>query len=158
MHKGSRRRSLARRNAMQALYQWQLTGDDTTTVLKQFQNAPLNEDEEEFDWAYFSTLFNECMTRYKELESYLEPLLDRPLIQLDPVEKAILMVGAAELAWHIEVPFRVAINEAVELAKSFGAEASHQFINGVLDKLAKQKRAVEVAQRRNQKNTTPNNL
>ena len=74
----------------------------------------------------------------------MAPLLDRPVAELDPVELAILRIGICELVYHPEVPFRVVINEAVELAKVFGAEQSHRYINGVMDKLARQLRGAEL--------------
>ena len=78
-----------------------------------------------------------------EIDDLIAPLLDRPMTQVDPVERAILRVGAFELAHRPEVPYRVVINEGVELAKRFGAEQGHRFVNGVLDRLAHQLRAVE---------------
>jgi N utilization substance protein B len=79
----------------------------------------------------------------EQLESELQPFLDRPPAELDPVERAVLTLGQYELMHHPEIPYRVVINEAVELAKMFGAEQSHKYVNGVLDKLARKYREVE---------------
>lgn len=130
-------RSRARRGAVQALYQWQLGGDSTAAIRAQFRDRP---GMIKVDWEYFDELVEGVSARHGELDALLAPLLDRPASQLDPVEKAILRLGAYELSQCTEVPWRVCINEAVELARTFGAEDSHRYINGVLDPLAKQLR------------------
>jgi len=128
------RRSRARQYALQALYQWQMTGQDVSVVEQQFL-----EDEElaKADVGLFVTLLRGVPTRLSRLDGALTPLLDRPLEQVDPVERAVLRIGAYELIEHPDIPYQVVINEAVELAKLFGAEQGHRYINGVLDKLAK---------------------
>lgn len=127
-------RSRARHAAMQALYQWQLTGQNPADIETQFVTG---RDLGNADPTLFKTLLNEIPTVCADLDASLAPLLDRPLEQLDPVELTILRIGAFELEQRREIPWRVVINEAVELAKLFGAEQSHRYINGILDKLAR---------------------
>jgi N utilization substance protein B len=141
----SRQRSRARHYAVQALYQWQLAGQDVGDIVAQFLTGP---EAAKFDTDYFRDLLRGVTTHAAELDGHLSPHVDRPIGQIDPVERAILRLGAYELAHHPEVPYRVAINEAVELAKTFGAEEGHKYVNGVLDKVARALRAVEVAARR----------
>ena len=130
-------RSRARRGALQALYQWQLGGDSTDAIRAQFRDRP---GMTKVDWAYFDELVEGTSRQHAELDALLTPLLDRPMEQLDPVEKSILRLAAYELRHCTEVPWRVCINEAVELARTFGAQDSHRYINGVLDPLARQLR------------------
>jgi transcription antitermination protein NusB len=141
----SNARSLARERAMQALYQWQMTGESPTEIEKQF----LNEQEMKgVDKKFFAELLREIPARLDELDAHGGEVLDRPIAQVDPVEQAILRIGIYELQQRIDVPYRVVINEMVELAKQFGAEQSHKFINGTLDKLSKKLRSVEVNARK----------
>ncbi len=131
-------RTLARERSLQALYQWQLTGQALQEIELQF----LAEDDEhrdmkQADVAYFQKLLHGIPAQLGQLDGHLEPCLDRSITQVDPIELVILRLGCYELTQSEEVPFRVAINEAVELAKKFGAERSHKYINGVLDKIAK---------------------
>ena len=139
----SRKRSWARRFAMQALYQWQLTGQNLHTIETQFQ-----EEQELYrsDNDYFRELLYEAASRIHAINEVLVPYLDRPLEQVDPVERAILWLSGYELLYRQDIPFRVIINEGVELAKKFGAEQGHRFINGVLDKAARQLRAEELGE------------
>lgn len=137
----SRKRTWARRCAAQALYQWQITGQEPGDVQAQF---PAEQDMAQADAAYFADLFRGTVTRIAELDAELIPLLDRAIDAVDPVERAILRLGAYELAHHPEVPYRVVINESIELAKRFGAEQGHKYINSVLDKLAHRVRLAEV--------------
>jgi transcription antitermination protein NusB len=134
------RRSRARQYALQALYQWQMTGQDVAVVERQFL-----EDEElaKADVGLFVALLRGIPTSLGRLDGALGPLLDRPMEQVDPVERAVLRIGAYELMEHPEIPYRVVINEAVELAKLFGAEQGHRYVNGVLDRLARQLRSGE---------------
>ena len=96
------------------------------------------------DVAYFSQLVQCVPAHVAELDAHLAPFLDRAVSGLDPVELAILRIGVCELAYHPEIPYRVIINEAVELAKVFGAEQSHRYINGVIDKVARVLRCAEL--------------
>ncbi len=130
-------RSRARRGAVQALYQWQLGGDSTENIRGQFRERS---GMEKVDWSYFDQLVEGVAGHHGELDELLSPLLDRTLNELDPVEKSILRLAAFELRHCESVPWRVCINEAVELARTFGAQDSHRYINGVLDPLAKQLR------------------
>lgn len=133
----NRARSWSRRFALQALYQWQLTAQDVGVIDAQFI---ADQDLSKADVAYFQELLHQIPARCQALDTALATCVDRPLAQLDPVERAILWIGAYELAYRSEVPYRVAINEAIELAKRFGAEQSHRFVNGVLDRLGKRLR------------------
>lgn len=139
---GNRARHRARRCVTQALYQWQLTGHDAESIDPQYL---IDEDETEVDREYFDELLREIIARIDDIDALLGPLLDRPLREVDPVERAILRLGACELRYHPEIPFRVIINEAIELAKVFGAQHGHRYVNGILDKLSEQIRAEEVA-------------
>jgi N utilization substance protein B len=136
----SRKRSQARRHAVQALYQWQMTGQDVAEIDRQFLEE---RDADKFDVAYFRDLLHGVPSHLGALDAVLAPLLDRALASVDPVERAILRLGAYELMFHLEVPYRVAINEAVELAKLFGATDGHKYVNGVLDRMARRARQTE---------------
>jgi N utilization substance protein B len=136
-----RGRSWARRYAMQALYQWQMTGQDLGIINAQFL---ADQDIGKADVAYFQELLYQVVQRIDAIDTALKPLLDRSLEQVDPVERAILRIAGYELAFRPDVPYRVVINEAVEMAKKFGAEQGHRFINGVLDKAAQQLRTQEM--------------
>ncbi|MGB5063593.1 MAG: transcription antitermination factor NusB [Candidatus Competibacter sp.] len=134
------KRSWARRCAVQALYQWQLTAQTPGQIEAHFL---AEEDLQKADTAYFRELVHQIPARMAEIDTALDPLLDRPLVQVDPVERAILRIGGYELMLRPDIPYRIVLNEAVELAKIFGAEQGHRFINGVLDKLARSARPVE---------------
>ncbi|MDH3977787.1 MAG: transcription antitermination factor NusB [Gammaproteobacteria bacterium] len=121
----------ARRLLLQALYQQQLAGNDVAELLEQFAGR------EEFagiDQDYFRDVLGDVLSRMAELDAIVDEFLDRPVSQLDPVERALLWIGAAELSAQADVPANVIINEAVELAKEFGAQDSFRYINAVLDK------------------------
>ena len=137
----SRKRSRARHHAVQAVYQWQMTGQDVGDVVGQFLAS---QDGAKFEVDYFRDLVRGVATHLSALDDSLQPYVDRPIAQIDPVERAILRLGAFELAQRPEVPYRVVINEAVELAKVFGAEEGHKYVNGVPDKVARVLRAAEV--------------
>ena len=133
-------RRKARRLILQALYQWLMSGSDPLAISKQYREETLGK----VDWNYFEEVFSEIPGATQKLNESLEPLLDRELAALDPIEKALLYLGTFELANRIDVPYRVVINECVELAKVFGATDSHKYINGVLDKLASELRPAEL--------------
>ena len=118
----SRRR--ARRRALQALYQWHLTGYDVGEILVQFHEE---QDFSNVDTELFATLVRKVSLKQAELDKKFEPFLDRPLKQLDVIEHVILSIGAYELLHSIEVPHQVVIDEAINLAKQFGAEQGHNF-------------------------------
>lgn len=134
-------RTEARRFAMQAIYQWQLADTPRGELIEQYRAEPrmLKSDSE-----YFADLVNAVLSNPEELETEFAQALDRPAEQLDPIERAILLVGTHELRSHPEIPYRIIINEAVELAKRYGATESHKYINGVMDRLAKRLRDVEI--------------
>ncbi|HBH35431.1 MAG TPA: transcription antitermination factor NusB [Gammaproteobacteria bacterium] len=136
-----RKRHQARRLALQALYQWQVTGDDIGDINSQFV---AENDSDKYDIDYFRDLFQGVPTHLDELDRELQPLIDRDIERVDLVERAALRLGVYELLHHPEVPFRVVINESVELAKVFGADKGHRYVNGVLDKVSHKVRAVEV--------------
>lgn len=141
------RRGLARRLTVQALYQWLVNETQPDALLKQFREQP--EGLGRADGDYFTELLKGVVDQAPELTMAIVPHIDRPLSQLDPVEHAVLLLGAYELTHKIEVPWKVVVNESVNLAKVFGAEEGYKFVNGVLDKLAPQLRAVEVEAARN---------
>lgn len=134
-------RRKARRLALQAIYQWQVAGQSLTDIALQY-----NEDENmpKSDGAYFHELLQNIPPRCEQLDAELIPFLDRPVVELDPIELAILRMGAYELCERLEIPYRVVINEAVELAKTFGASDGYKYINGVLNKLAHKIRSAEI--------------
>ncbi len=135
-------RSWARRCAAQALYQWQVTGQQPSQIAAQFL---ADEDLNKADPDYFRELVYQVPARVEEIDAALASLLDRPLALVDPVERAILRLGSYELMQHPELAYRIIINEAVELAKLFGAEQGHRYVNGILDKLARTVRLTEFA-------------
>jgi transcription antitermination protein NusB len=141
----SQKRSQSRRHAVQAIYQWQMAGQDLSDIDNQFLEE---EDLQSFEVPYFQDLLHGVPNNLVELDGLLKPALDRAIESVDPVERAVLRLGAYELSHHLEIPYRVVINEAVELAKVFGAEQGHKFVNGVLDKVAKTVRAVEIGKKR----------
>lgn len=137
----SQRRHKARELAMQAIYQWQLTGDNLGDICNQCLEREVERD---FTSSFFRELMHGVPMNLNEVDSSLAPVMDRSVESLDPVERAIVRLGAFELIHHPEVPYRVVINEWVEVAKDFGSEQGHKFVNGVLDKLAKRFRALEM--------------
>lgn len=126
-------RHLARQAAVQALYQWDLTEQAPETILEHFIRE---HDTTDIDEEYFQLLVRQVPLYHQELEAHIVPMLDRDLDDVDPVERAILRIGAYELEYRPDIPRKVVINESVELAKTFGADLSYKFINGVLDKVA----------------------
>lgn len=134
------KRSWARRCAAQALYEWQLTGQEPTQIAAQFL---ANQDLGKADPEYFRELVTEIPARVAEIDTVLAPFLDRPPAQVDPVECAILRIGGYELLQQPSITYRIILNEAIELAKMFGAEQGHRFVNGVLDKVARVVRPLE---------------
>ena len=133
-------RSNARQLALQALYQWQLNELNFTQLQDQFSQ---DKDYKKSDKEYFSLLLQTVMQETDNLDAELVEFMDRPIEQLDPVAHAVLWIGIHELKNHIELPYRVVLNEAVKLTKKFGPVDSHKFINAVLDNAAKKFRALE---------------
>ena len=151
-------RHAARQLTVQGLYQWQMTGAALQQIELQIRAARPDDALESYediasavaiaDLAYFNELLHNIPQQKADLDKEYASLLDRRVDELDPVELAILRMGTYELSKRIDVPYRVVINESVELAKSFGATESHKYINGILDKLAIRLRSAEVAERR----------
>ncbi|MYN12878.1 transcription antitermination factor NusB [Pusillimonas sp. TS35] len=141
--RSARRR--AREFALQGIYAWLLRGADGLQEAGAI-DAHIRDDEEfsEADASWYKTLLHGVMREAPALRERFMPHVDRPLDELSPVEHAILLIGSFELVHHVEVPYKVAINEAVELAKSFGGTDGFKFVNGVLDKMAADVRAAEV--------------
>lgn len=134
-------RRKARHYGVQALYQWYMAGASLADIEAEFRD---DYDFSHVDLEYFQALLHGVPSQVDELEIVLEPLLDRPLADLDPIERTLLRMGVFELRDRVDVPYKVVINEAVALAKKFGATDSHKYINGVLDKAARQLRKVEI--------------
>lgn len=138
--KSPRRR--ARELAMQGIYQWRLSGASETQIAQRMKEE---KNLGRYDAELFASLLHGVLAHHDELEVALQPHLDRARDELSPVEFSILLLGAYELLMQPETPYRVIINEAVELAKSYGGTDGHRFVNGVLDKLAAAARPREVA-------------
>ncbi len=138
------RRRLSRELALQGLYQWCVAGGTAEAIAAQFHATT------EFtrtDEAYFTGLLCGVLGDVAELEKLIQPYLDRPFKELSPVEISILLMGTHELKSHPEMPYRAVINEAVELAKTYGGTDGHKYVNGVLDKLAAKLRVAEIGAR-----------
>ena len=133
-------RHRAREFALQGLYQWLLNNEDAGAIDAHIRQA---HGFDKADRAHFDALLHGSIKEVGELRTELAPLVDRPVDQLSPVEHAALLIGAYELKNHLEIPYRVVINEAVELTKSFGGIDGHKYVNGVLDKLAARLRTAE---------------
>lgn len=133
-------RSRARRRALQALYAWQLSGSHMNAVIEQFRHE---QDMEVADLDYFEDLLHGVEQHVAELDTLLRPYLDREVAEVDPIERAALRLAAYELKHRLDVPYRVVINEAIEVTKRFGADHGHSYVNGVLDKLAGELRTPE---------------
>ncbi len=144
--KSPRRR--AREFALQGLYQWRISGNDEATIkahmgdVAGFQKA---------DREFFTGLLHGVLAQHAALQEQLQTFLDRPFSELSPVEASVLLAGAYELANFPQTPYRVIINEAIELTKGYGGTDGHKYVNGVLDKLATALRPVEVEAKRTKK-------
>ena len=137
----------SRARVVQALYQWLVSDDDLAEIEKQF----LNQKEGKISKAFFSNLFINIPKNILLLDEIIESSLDKSIDELGPTERAILYLGAYELKFQPEVPYKVVINEAVELTKLYGAESAYKLINSSLDKIAKDLRSVEVSDSKNTK-------
>ena len=138
-------RQQARSFALQALYQWQMAGQPVNEIDAQFR---VDNDMSGTDVKLFSELLHGVAGAKSEMDGLYSDFLDRNIDDLDPIELSVLRIGAFELSRRMEVPYRVAINESVELAKKFGATDSHRYVNGVLDKLAQRVRMAEIRAKR----------
>lgn len=134
-------RRFARERALQALYQWELSDGDMSTV-----RAEIMERQEMtlVDKDYFISLFDGVASDPDTIDVHLTPALDRPIEDLDPIERCVLRISVFEFVHQLEIPARVVINEAIEITKRFGADKGHTYVNGVLDKLAISLRPIEM--------------
>lgn len=137
----SQARTNARKAAVQALYQWQMAGQDLSEIERQFLEEERLKDAQK---SYFIELFYGVPKNLDAIDQALSEFVDRPVDTIDPVERAILRIGVYELLHRLDMPYRVVLNEGINLAKHFGADGSHKYINGILDKVAQQKRAMEI--------------
>ncbi len=144
MSKPAERRQ-ARQYAVQALYSWQINNQQPQEIELAFLEE---QDFKGCDTTYFQTLLRGVIEHRGELDDLLKPNMHLPIAEVDPIELSVLRLAAYELKFRIDVPYRVVINEALEQAKTFGATDGHKFVNGVLDKLARQLRGHEVQARR----------
>ncbi len=129
-----RTRSRARRLALQALYRWQMNEEDAIEVELQFHQNPLAA---RSDMSYFNRLFRGVIDKMAEIDAALASHVNRPLEQVDPVERAALRIGVYEISFCMDIPKSVAINEAVDLSKMFGSDVGYKYVNAVLDSYAK---------------------
>lgn len=136
----------ARHYAMQALYQWDLSGSRLRDIEAQFHE---DEDFSKADSEYFHELLHNIPAQLDDIDAHYAPYLDRPVHALDPVERALLRLASYELERRLDIPYKVVINESVNLTKKFGAEQAHRYINGVLDKVARQLRRLEYSSTKN---------
>jgi N utilization substance protein B len=141
--KSARRR--AREFALQGVYQWLISGNSVPQIEDQVHQAP---GFDKGDAELFSTLLRGALEAPAELEAQFAPFIDRTVAELSPIERAVLTLATFELRDHIEVPYKVVINEAIELTKAYGGTDGHRFVNGVLDKVAARLRSVEFEARK----------
>jgi N utilization substance protein B len=135
-------RRKARRALVQAVYQWQMAGGSASAIETEFQT---NGSLDKADVPFFKELLRGVVLETAAVDELLQPALDRPAAELTQVERAVLRVATRELSERVDVPYRVVIDEYVELTKLFGAEEGHKYVNGVLDQLARSLRPQEVA-------------
>ena len=140
----SQARTNARKAAVQALYQWQMTGQSLIEIERQFLEEERLKDAQK---SYFMEIFHGVPKNLEAIDQALSQFVDRPVDMIDPVERAILRIGVYELVNRPDMPYRVVLNESINLAKHFGADGSHKYVNGILDKVAQQKRALEIKNR-----------
>ena len=135
-------RHLARRAAVQALYQWDMTQQSRLEIEKHF----LADDSlKKSDTEYFHELIREIPRLVEELDTNLAPYIERSISLVDPIERAVLRLAAYEMLYHPEIPYRVVLNEAIELSRTFGSDNGYRFVNGILDKMGAEIRSVEAA-------------
>jgi transcription antitermination protein NusB len=137
----SQSKTNARKAVVQALYQWQMTGQSLTSIELQFEEDGRFKGIQK---SYFKELFHGIPENLDAIDEVLSEFVDRPVDSIDPVERAVLRLGAYELMHRPEMPYKVVINESINLAKDFGADGSHRYVNGILDKVAQEKRKVEI--------------
>ncbi len=134
-------RHQSRKFLTQALYQWEISRDDLNEILLQFV---VDMSPKRNDVPYFQDTFLKVIAEVDDLDALYRPFLDRKSDEVGPIEKAVLRLGAYELKYRIEIPYKVVLNEAIEMAKLFGPDKSYQYINAVLDKLAPELRSLEI--------------
>lgn len=144
----SHARKQSRKAVVQALYQWQMAASNIADIEQQFREENANA---KMDFEYFNEMLHNIPGQVENLDKLIEPFVDRNMEDVNPVELAILRLGAYELKTRLDVPYRVVINEGVDLTKKFGADQGHKFVNGVLDKLAHTLRAEEVKSKKTKK-------
>ncbi len=133
-------RRKARRLALQALYQWQISANEPSSIEMQFVE---DNNTTKVDMDYFAELLHAVPRHVDVLDSLIQPQMTRSIAEVDPVERAVLRLATYELKYRPDVPYKVVINEAIELAKVFGGTDGHKFVNGVVDKLAARIRSTE---------------
>ncbi len=137
----SQARTNARRSAVQALYQWQMAGQNLSEIERQFLEEERLKNAQK---SYFTELFHGVPKNLAAIDQALSEFVDRPVDKIDPVERAILRIGVYELMFRLDMPYRVVLNEGINLAKDFGADGSHRYVNGILDKVAQKQRPLEI--------------
>jgi len=135
-------RKKARRYAVQGIYQWHMSGNQIKDIEQQFLET-INA--KKVDIEYFQEILLNTLTDIAQIDELIIPVLDRDIEEVNPVELAIIRLACYELKARLDVPYRVVINEALELTKTFGAQDGHKFVNGILDKLAKETRKMEIS-------------
>jgi N utilization substance protein B len=140
----SKARSLARKRAVQALYMWEMSNINLSDIDQQFV---LEHDMSKVDLKYFHELLHKIPAHVDEIDNDILGLIDRAFEEVDPVERAVMRLGVYELRYRPDIPYKVVINESVEIAKTFGAEDGYKYVNSILDGVAKKLRAVEVQAR-----------
>jgi len=141
-------RTRARRLALQGLYEWQMSANAPAEIVARLKQS---KEAQGMDAEYFQELMHQVPAQVEQLDKQLQIFMGRELSESDGVERAVLRLGAYELTARLDIPYRVAINEAVELAKRYGGEQGHKFVNGILDKLAAEVRVVEISARTRKK-------
>lgn len=136
----------ARRYALQALYQWHIAGTSMSVIEAEFLKYHVNK---KFDLDYFKAIIHGIPENQHEIDSEMRSFLSRPLSEIDPIELCVIRIAIFELMKRPDVPYRVIINEALELAKTFGSIEGYKFVNGILDRVAKKTRATEIEMGRN---------
>ncbi|WP_293006152.1 transcription antitermination factor NusB [Nitrosomonas sp.] len=143
------RRRIAREFILQGIYQWRTAGGTTSFIEQQLRES---DEFKHVDEKHFTHVLQGALQSVDELEKIIQPCLDRPLNELSPVEFAILLLSTFELSHHPEIPYRAILNEAIELARTYGGSDGHKYVNGVLDKLAARLRSVEIQAQKATKN------
>jgi N utilization substance protein B len=141
-------KSYARQAATQALYQWQITGQNLNLIEQYFIDEQYFVEGEKIDKSYFSELFHGVPQNLIAIDALLSEFVDREVDAIDPVERAVLRLGTYELIHCLDTPYKVIINESINVAKHFGADGSHRYVNGILDKVAQKQRSEELSNKR----------